>query len=163
MSQDKNLIELTAPVEEGPYYKTGSPERYSIAAPGTSGSKLVLEGRVIDIKGQPIPGAWLDFWHADGNGIYDNDGFNLRGHQYSDENGYYRLETIQPKDYEIRAAHVHAKVRANENSPVLTTQLFFPGEPKNRTDPIFQEKTLMNVAEMQDGHHATFDFVVETA
>jgi protocatechuate 3,4-dioxygenase beta subunit len=163
MSENKNRIELTAPVEEGPYYKTGSPERHSVATPGTPGKKLVLEGSVLDTGGRPVPGAWLDFWHADSNGIYDNDNFNLRGHQYADENGHYRLETIRPRDYQRRAAHVHAKVRANENSAVLTTQLFFPGEPKNRTDPIFEEKTLMNVAEMQDGHHATFDFVVETA
>jgi protocatechuate 3,4-dioxygenase beta subunit len=162
MSAGKERLKLTASVEEGPYYKADSPERRSIASPGTSGKKLVLEGRVFDTEGNPIPRAWLDFWHADGNGQYDNEGYNLRGHQYADENGRYYLETVRPKEYLFRAAHVHAKVRANESSPVLTTQLFFPGEARNVTDPLFEEKTLMNVAEMHDGHHATFDFVVKT-
>jgi protocatechuate 3,4-dioxygenase beta subunit len=154
-------LELTVAVEEGPYYKTGSPERKSIAEKGTPGKRLVLEGRVLDIHGRPVPHAWLDFWHANGNGEYDNAGYNLRGHQYSDENGRYRLETVRPREYTFRSPHVHAKVRANDNSPVITVQLFFPGEERNRTDPIFEEKTLMNVAEMKDGETATFDFVVE--
>jgi protocatechuate 3,4-dioxygenase beta subunit len=155
-------LALSTPVEEGPYYKPGSPERKNIVEAGTTGTRLVLEGRVLDTRGRPVPRAWLDFWHADGNGVYDNDGYNLRGHQYADEKGRYHLETVRPHEYLFRAAHVHAKVRAGESSPVLTTQLFFPGESKNKTDPIFQKKTLMNVAEMQDGQKATFDFVVET-
>jgi protocatechuate 3,4-dioxygenase beta subunit len=162
MNAGKSPLELTAPVEEGPYYKTGSPERQSIAAPGTPGKKLVLEGRVLDRDGHPIPRAWLDFWHADGNGEYDNEGFNLRGHQYADADGCSHLETVRPKEYLFRSPHVHAKVRANENSPALTTQLFFPGEARNTTDPIFEEKTLINMAEMHDTRKATFDFVVET-
>ena len=154
-------LALTATVEEGPYYKTGSPERNTILQPGTTGSRLTLEGKVLNRNGQPVARAWLDFWHADGNGVYDNEGYNLRGHQFTDENGCYHLETIRPLEYLFRAAHVHAKVRANDKSPVLTTQLFFPGEARNETDPIFEEKTLMNVAEMQDGQKATFDFVVD--
>ena len=154
-------LELTPYVEEGPYYKPGSPERIAIARKGTPGTKLIVQGRVLDKDGNPISRAWIDFWHADGKGNYDNDGFNLRGHQYTDENGRYRLETVRPHEYLFRAAHVHAKVRANENSPVLTVQLFFPDERKNTTDPIFNLETVMNVAEMRDSQHARFDFVVE--
>jgi protocatechuate 3,4-dioxygenase beta subunit len=158
----KNNGEPTLPVEEGPYYKTGSQARTNTIEPGTPGKKLIVEGYVLDRKGHPVVGAWLDFWHADGNGEYDNKGYNLRGHQYTDKNGRYRLETVRPKEYLFRAAHIHVKVRANDRSPILTTQLFFPGEAKNSTDPIFNEATLMNVAEMQDGQKATFDFVVDT-
>ena len=164
MPEKKNAnrkLELTASVEEGPYYKTGSPERNAIAEPGTYGTRLVLEGRVLDRNGQPIPGAWLDFWHADGHGNYDNDGYNLRGHQYADKDGRYRLETLRPADYMMRAPHIHAKVRAIKNSPILTTQLFFPGESKNATDPIFEKLTVMDVADTKDGQKGTFDFVVD--
>lgn len=160
---DKASPEPTLPREEGPYYKPGSPERTSIAGPGTAGTKLVVEGRVLDRKGNPVDHAWLDFWHADGNGHYDNEGYNLRGHQYTDKNGRYHLETVRPHEYLFRAAHVHVKVRASENSPVLTTQLFFPGEKKNSTDPIFNEATVMNVAEIQGGQKAMFDFMVDVS
>jgi protocatechuate 3,4-dioxygenase beta subunit len=64
-------------------------------------------------------------------------------------------------EYTFRAAHIHAKVRATENSPVLTTQLFFPGEKRNATDPIFEPLTVMNVADTKDGQKAVFDFVVD--
>jgi len=165
MPVKKNITErtlaLTPSVEEGPYYTPDSPERTDIAGPGTAGKKLVVEGHVLDRNGLPLARAWLDFWHADGNGSYDNEGYNLRGHQYTDKNGRYHLETIRPREYLFRAAHIHVKVRANENSPVLTLQLFFPGERKNTTDPIFKSATVMDVQDTKDGQKATFDFVVD--
>jgi protocatechuate 3,4-dioxygenase beta subunit len=154
-------IELTPSVEEGPYYKRDSPERTAISAKDTPGNKLVVEGHVFDRSGHPISHAWLDFWHADSNGEYDNRGYNLRGHQYADKDGHYRLETIKPKDYLFRAPHIHAKVQSRENSPTLTTQLFFPGESKNATDPIFEKLTVMDVKDTPNGQKAKFDFVVE--
>ena len=153
-------LPLTPPVEEGPYYRPGSPERKSIAGKETYGTKLVVEGRVLDGKGNPIQHAWIDFWHADGHGRYDNEDYNLRGHQFTDKNGHYHLETVRPTGYQMRAPHIHAKVRANEKSPVLTVQLFFPGEKKNPTDPIFEKGTVMDIE--AEGQKATFDFVVET-
>jgi len=160
-NEAKRKLNLTAAVEEGPYYKPGSPERKAIAGPGTYGIKMTLEGRVFDSQGQPVPGAWLDFWHADGHGNYDNEAYNLRGHQYADKDGRYSLETLIPGDYMMRSPHVHVKVRANKKSPVITTQLFFPGETKNETNPIFEKLTVMDVKDTIDGHKATFDFVVE--
>jgi protocatechuate 3,4-dioxygenase beta subunit len=155
-------LKLTPPVEEGPYYKPGSQERKNTVEPSTPGIKLTVEGRVLDREGRPIANAWLDFWHADGSGVYDNAGYNLRGHQYTDKEGRYHLETVRPKQYLFRAPHIHAKVRAKENSPVLTTQLFFPGEKRNNTDPIFEELTVMDVTDTKDGQKAAFDFVVES-
>lgn len=162
MPRAKKALMLTPSVEEGPYYTPGSPERKNIVGPGTIGNRLTLTGRVLDTQGNPIAHAWLDFWHADGEGNYDNEGFNLRGHQYTDKTGRYHLETVRPHFYLFRAPHIHAKVRAAENSPVLTTQLYFPGEKRNKTDPIFNAGTLMEVVDEKDGQKATFDFVVET-
>jgi protocatechuate 3,4-dioxygenase beta subunit len=154
--------ELTAPVEEGPYYKDGSPETRVIATEKTEGKKIIMEGTVRDKDGNPIPHAWLDFWQADGRGKYDNQSYTLRGHQYADENGHYRLETVRPLEYLMRSPHIHVKVRAHDQAPVFTTQLFFPGEKTNATDFLFDKRTLMNVKDTPDGLKATFDFVVET-
>ena len=153
--------ELTKSVEEGPYFKTGSPQRTSIAGPGTAGKKLIMEGYVYDKNCQPITNAWLDFWHADGNGTYDNVGYNLRGHQFTDETGHYHLETVRPIEYGPRTAHVHVKVRANDNSPILTTQLFFPEQKRNLSDSIFNSALVMDVVDTDDGYRATFNFVID--
>ena len=158
---ESKFLALTPSLEEGPFYKPGSPERRNIAAAGTPGQKLVIEGQVLDTQGRPIARAWLDFWQADGEGRYDNSGYSLRGHQYADKNGRYHLETVRPLIYAGRTAHIHAKVRASEKSPVLTVQLFFPGEKRNATDPIFDKLTMMDVADTAEGQKATFDFVVE--
>ena len=151
----------TPAVEEGPYYKEGSPERKSIAGPGMPGTKLVLEGRVRDSSGKPIPNAWVDFWQADSVGNYDNEGYGLRGHQYTDKDGKYHLETIKPAGYEPRAPHLHVKVRPTPDSPVFTTQLFFAGDEKNATDMIYEELTAMTTKKYKDGEKAEFDFVVD--
>ena len=157
----KIKLPLTPPVDEGPYYTPGSPERQNIVGKGTVGTKLVVEGMVLNREGKPLSHAWLDFWHADGNSQYDNRGYNLRGHQYTDKGGKYHLETVKPLGYMMRAPHVHAKVRAKENSPLLTVQLFFPGEKKNATDSLFEKRTVMEVKDTAEGKTAAFDFVVE--
>jgi protocatechuate 3,4-dioxygenase beta subunit len=151
----------TPAVEEGPYYKEGSPGRRNIADPDTPGKLFILEGRVRDTSGKPIAAAWLDFWQADGNGQYDNENFRLRGHQYTEKDGKYRLETIKPMGYQERAPHIHCKVRARDNSPVITTQLFFAGDVKNATDLIFEELTAVECKRFKDGEKASFDIIIE--
>jgi protocatechuate 3,4-dioxygenase beta subunit len=160
--KSENALELTPFVEEGPYYTPGSPERNSIAAPGTYGKKLILTGRVLDKDGKPVAKAWLDFWQADGRGEYDNAGFNLRGRQYTDKDGRYRLETVRPVEYQVRSPHIHVKVRANDNAPVLTAQLFFPGVKSNAGDFLFEPGTVVTIKDSKDVQTAAFDFVVET-
>jgi protocatechuate 3,4-dioxygenase beta subunit len=165
MAKKKSTAEflpLTTPVEEGPYYKEGSPERRVIVERETPGSRLVMEGRVLDSKGKPIVHAWLDFWSADGRGIYDNEGYNLRGHQYTDKEGHYHLETVRPHEYMMRSPHLHVKVRASEDSPILTSQLFFPGEQTNATDYLFEGSTVVDIEDIEGGQKAHFDFIVDT-
>src|SRR3954452_17357379 len=74
----------TAAETEGPYFKPRSPERSVFLDPRLEGSGLVLVGRVLAADCQPIAGALLDFWHADGTGAYDNSGHRCRGHQFTD-------------------------------------------------------------------------------
>ena len=144
---------------EGPYFKPASPERASLLEPGMSGVRIVVTGVVRLASCQPVPRALIDVWHADDRGDYDNAGYRLRGHQFTDDQGRYRLETIVPGVYPGRTRHFHLKVQAPKG-PVLTTQLYFPGEAANASDPIFKRELVLRVRDGADGKTATFDFVL---
>jgi protocatechuate 3,4-dioxygenase beta subunit len=119
----------------------------------------VLSGYVLTTDCKPIANALLDFWQADASGQYDNAGYRLRGHQFTDAQGYYRLETIVPGLYPGRTEHIHVKVQA-PNGLVLTTQLFFPGVAGNDTDSIYDPKMVLTIQDTQDGELGTFNFVI---
>ncbi len=125
-----------------------------------SGTRLIVTGYVFTTDCQPVARAWLDFWQADDRGAYDNTGFRLRGHLFTDEQGRYQLETIVPGEYPGRTQHIHVKVQV-ANGPILTTQIYFPGEPGNARDSIFNPALLANVQDTADGTIATFNFVVQ--
>ncbi|MBI1744538.1 intradiol ring-cleavage dioxygenase [Candidatus Acetothermia bacterium] len=152
--------DITPPQTEGPYFKTNSPERKSLLETGITGTKLVLAGQVLSTDCKPVAKALLDFWHADDSGAYDNEGFKLRGHQFSDDEGKYSLETIVPGLYPGRTRHFHVKVQA-PNQPVLTTQLYFPNEPRNSSDSIFNAALVMTMQDTKDGKAAAFNFVLK--
>ena len=145
---------------EGPYFKPDSPRRASLLDPGMTGTKIVVTGMVLSTACQPIARALIDVWHADDRGDYDNAGFRLRGHQFTDDHGRYRLETIVPGIYPGRTRHFHVKVQA-PSRPVLTTQLYFPGEAVNARDPIFSRDLVMQVSDAGGGKAGTFDFVLD--
>lgn len=46
---------------------------------------------------------------------------------------------------------------------VLTTQLYFPDEPRNRRDGIFRPELLMAMNETREGRQARFHFVLDMA
>jgi protocatechuate 3,4-dioxygenase beta subunit len=149
----------TPPQTEGPYFTTNSPERASLVEAGMVGTRLTLSGRVLSMTCQPVARAKLDFWQADDSGVYDNAGFRLRGHLYTDANGRFTLQTIVPGLYPGRTRHLHVKAQA-PNKPVLTTQLYFPEEARNTKDRIFSPKLLMNVSDSGRGRSAAFNFVL---
>jgi protocatechuate 3,4-dioxygenase beta subunit len=152
--------DITPPQTAGPFYKPRSPERKSLLEPGIQGTRIVLEGNVRSTKCKPIQRALIDFWQADGNGAYDNAGFRLRGHQFADSGGKYRLETVVPGVYPGRTRHFHVRVQA-PNRPALTTQLYFPGEPENKRDSIFNPKLVMALRGSAGAQAAHFDFVLD--
>ena len=127
----------------------------------------MLEGQVLTTDCKPVAGAVIDVWSCDADGVYDNDGYTLRGHLFTDVEGRYRIETIRPPHYGdfgfIRTAHIHVKLQGPETR-LLTTQLYFPDEPKNNGDNIFDESLLIAITEQDDGSlHGQFDFVLERA
>ncbi len=154
-----NPATLTPALTEGPFFKAGSPERASLLDAGVKGTKLVLSGYVLTPDCSPAAHALLDFWQANADGQYDNSGYALRGHQYTDASGHYQLTTIVPGLYPGRTEHIHVKVQASAG-PILTTQLFFPGVSQNESDGIFNPALVMNVQQTPDGMVASFNFIV---
>ena len=141
---------------EGPFFKTDTPRRISLVE-GKPAHRLVLEGQVLSPQCRPVPNALLDFWHADEQGAYDNKGFRYRGHQYTDAQGRYRLETIVPAEYPGRTRHIHVKAQA-QGRRVLTTQLYFPDDPANARDFLYRPELAMKMPRRGE---AAFDFVID--
>ena len=146
---------------EGPYFTPSSPKRTSLLESGITGTQLTVSGLVLTRGCHPIANALVDFWQCDADGNYDNSGYRLRGHQFTDSKGVYRLETIVPGVYPGRTRHIHVKVQAPRQS-ILTTQLYFPDEPRNRRDGIFDSRLLMRVNDGARGaREGRFDFVLD--
>ena len=158
----KDADEPTEEQIEGPYFKPRSPMRTDLVVPNTRGKLVTLEGRVLTRSCKPVGGALLDLWHADENGDYDNSGFRYRGHLFSDASGVYRFRTILPGLYPGRTRHYHLKVQA-QRLPILTTQLYFPGERGNDYDSFFSEELLVRFDQGSAGATARFDFVLDLA
>jgi protocatechuate 3,4-dioxygenase beta subunit len=144
---------LTQSQTEGPYYKADTPERNSLFEEGMQGTRLILVGYILDQNCQPLPNAWLDFWQADANGEYDDEGYRLRGHQFTDGQGRYYLETILPGLYSSRPIeHIHVKVRA-ERGQEITSQLYFPQQPVEGLTVTLEDKGAYQIG--------YFNFVVQ--
>jgi len=146
----------------GPFFLPHSPQRASLLEPGIKGTKIVLMGQVRSTRCRAVSGALLDFWHANDAGDYDIEGFQLRGHQFTDSEGRYRLETIVPGLYPGRTRHFHVTVQAAKG-PILTTQLYFPGERRNVDDFLFDRRLLMKIDDDSERKAAGFDFVLAFA
>lgn len=143
---------VTPQDQEGPYYTPNTPEKNSLLEESMQGDKLILIGYVLNAECQPIANAWLDFWQADANGEYDNTGYTLRGHQFTDEEGRYYLETIIPGLYSSRPiGHIHVKVQA-PNAEILTTQLYFPEQPI--------EGLTVQLTETEGQYQAIYNFIL---
>ncbi|TDN69266.1 intradiol ring-cleavage dioxygenase [Paraburkholderia sp. BL10I2N1] len=146
----------------GPFFLPHSPQRASLLEPEINGTKIVLTGQVLSTGCRAVSGALLDFWHANNAGEYDVEGFRLRGHQFADGEGRYRLETIVPGLYPGRTRHFHVTVQA-PNGPTLTTQLYFPNEQRNSLDFLFDHRLLMTIDDRGGRKAARFDFVLAFA
>ncbi len=131
----------------GPFYRPGAPfieNPGSIRGAASSGEPLVIHGLVTDaLSGEPLAGATVDVWQADGEGRYSNEDaalarWNLRGRQRTNQDGSYRIETVRPRHYTVkddgpvgqllralgrhpwRPAHVHFLVSADGHETVVT-------------------------------------------
>jgi catechol 1,2-dioxygenase len=144
----------------GPYFRLGAPVRSNLLEPGDK-PELVLSGRVLNEKGQPVPGALVNIWSSDAEGNYDMVGYAYTGMQFTDEAGRYEFTTIIPGCYEPREAkHIHVMIQAVSSPRV--TQLYIEGEPGNYEDDYYSPELLVTCTTDGDGtKHGTFDFVIK--
>jgi catechol 1,2-dioxygenase len=144
---------------QGPYFRLGAPVRSSLLEPGDKPG-LVLNGRVLNEKGRPVPGALINIWSSDAEGNYDMVGYRYTGMQVTDEAGRYEFTTIIPGCYEPRnAKHIHMMIQG-VSSPVVT-QLYIEGEPGNYEDDFYSPQLLVTCSVDDDGtKHGVFDFVI---
>jgi protocatechuate 3,4-dioxygenase beta subunit len=155
---------VTTAAGEGPFYKAGAPSRAVLRESGMGGTRLMFFGRVLHADCKPIQNAVVDLWHSNEQGEYDNQGFRLRGKVASDRGGHFRFETIQPKGYPTggggyRCAHFHLKVHV-QGKPSFTTELYFPGDPLNKTDSSFRESRAVKLSPDGNGKAAEYDLVL---
>jgi hydroxyquinol 1,2-dioxygenase len=148
----------------GPFHIEGSPELAYGAdmSQGLPGTPLYLHGSVRDLDGNPVPGAVLDVWQADNEGLYESqhadvDEARLRAKYTSREDGTYCVRTVAPLGYTIpmdgpvgdlisgtdisyfRPAHVHFLLAVPGYEPLIT-HLFEEGADYLDSDVVFGVK-----------------------
>lgn len=145
---------------EGPYFTPNSPLRTGLYEPGMEGTRLRVGGLALDPSCRPLSNVLVDLWQADAQGRYDNSGYRLRGHQFTDAQGRWQFDTVLPALYPGRTRHLHVKLQPR-GGRVLTTQLYFPADTAgNARDRIFDRRLLMNTAGDAEQMIARYDFVL---
>ena len=159
--QQNSLCKLTESDMLGPFYKEGAPFKQRLGE-GVEGERLIITGKVMDMRCQPLKDVILDVWQANSTGEYDNEGFTLRGKVKTNSDGTYLIDTIVPKEYGqgdiTRPGHIHLKVGV-PNQPTLTTQLYFEGDPY--LTGLEDTSLVMKITETNETKKAKFDFVIE--
>lgn len=101
-------VETTSSQTVGPYLHIGLTWLVTddLVGPGTTGTPIVIEGRVIDADGKPVDDALIEIWQANAHGRYDHpedtrdlpleDGFKGFGRVATDAGGAFRFRTIKP-------------------------------------------------------------------
>jgi protocatechuate 3,4-dioxygenase beta subunit len=152
------LLARTPRQTAGPFYPQERPldadgDLTTVAGrPGQAqGQVLDLMGRVLDPHGEPVAGARVEIWQANAFGRYRHPwdsgtasldpSFAGFGVQTTDTQGRYRFRTVKPAAYPAsrgwtRTPHIHFQVIRGGES--LVTQMYFPGEPLNESDFLFQ-------------------------
>lgn len=150
---------ITPPFDVGPFYPIVHPKDVDADLTLIEGRKkraegdiVYVEGRVLNIKGESVQDAEIEIWQANKYGKYAHPSDpnktpldeNFQGFAVinTDSQGRYRFKTIKPGSYPVnpthlRTPHIHFDVRGKNNR--LATQMFFPNEPLNEKDILFQE------------------------
>lgn len=142
-SSDSNICIARPELTEGPYFVDEKLIRSDIRSDAKTGAikagvPLELTFNVSRVDGGAcsfLPGALVDVWQTDAQGLYSDIGSDgtagetfLRGAQTTNEQGVARFTTIYPGWYRGRTVHIHYKIRAANpagGTYEFTSQLFF--------------------------------------
>lgn len=158
----------------GPFFREGAPE---IPLGGTiagrsTGPEIVIFGQVTDAEGHGVPGARMDVWQTDSEGLYDlqahdPDVMEMRGQLRCDAEGRFHFRTLKPVGYSIpmdgpvgvmvrqqnrhgfRPAHIHVLVAAPGHRE-LVTALYFGDDPNIESDTVFGVAASLVITESAD-------------
>jgi protocatechuate 3,4-dioxygenase beta subunit len=165
----------------GPFHQVDSPVRELGAdiSLDHNGIRCVVAGRVLGVDGEALPGALVDVWQANGDGLYDvqqpgvQPELNLRGLFTADDEGRFWFRSVVPVHYPVpddgpvgdllhatgrhpnRPAHIHFIGGSPGYQPV-TTHLFLDGSPYLDSDAVFGVKASLvrPVVEIDDAARA---------
>ena len=118
------------------------------------GERIVVSGRVLDEDGRAVPHTLVEIWQANAAGRYRHKwdqhdapldpNFTGIGQVFTDAEGWYRFLTVRPGAYPWknhynawRPAHIHFSIFGPAFATRLVTQMYFPGDPLLKDDPIF--------------------------
>ncbi len=158
--------EPTPQVTEGPYYLDPVHLRADITE-GLPGIGLDIRFLILDQAGAPLPGARIDIWHCNADGLYSGYGNEpgrepspaqkaatfLRGAQLTDAAGEVLFHSVYPGWYQGRTTHIHFKVWQGGRT-VLTCQFFLPdtlSEFLYTQEPAYKRAHLRDTLNRTDG------------
>jgi protocatechuate 3,4-dioxygenase, beta subunit len=119
------------------------------------GQRIIVTGRVLDERGNALPGTLMEIWQANAAGRYLHKrdqwpgpldpNFLGMGRCLTNADGVYRFLTIRPGAYPWknhpnawRPAHIHFSLFGPSTLSRLVTQMYFPDDPLHAIDPIMQ-------------------------
>jgi protocatechuate 3,4-dioxygenase alpha subunit len=143
----------------------------NLVTPDVTGTRIRIEGRVIDGDGVGISDAMLEIWQADAQGRYadprdgralPNARFKGHGRSATSKDGTYSFDTIKPgavpgPDGKQQAPHVLVAIFSRGMLRQVYTRLYFADEAGNASDPILalvpadRRGTLIAKPETRDG------------
>ncbi len=99
------------------------------------GPRLLIDGRVTDPSGRPVPGAVVSAYNTDANGLYNPPNSptrepRIQGVAIADAEGRFQMLTVRPGPYPNAddPAHMHFKVTAPTFHLTYST-IWFEGDP----------------------------------
>ena len=142
----------------GPFFHLGldRPEWSDLTAGNPQGTplgeRIVIEGRVLDGDGAPVPDALIELWQANAAGRYAHPddrqtdkpldpNFRGFGRVATDAEGRFRFTTIKPgpvpgRGNSLQAPHINVILFSRGLLIHLHTRIYFDGEPANTADPL---------------------------